>query len=109
MTTIAYYLGEVRDLGFPVSEYDGAPIDTRGLGCRLSIYQAGPDLHIIGDWQGGQVDDGQGPFFHPAIATFAASPNTMPAYARAYRVALEIDAGDGWQIIGQHIIDVRRP
>ena len=56
MATIPYVIGESGVLGFPVNEYDGSPIDPAGLGCRLTIYQDGPDLHLIGTWESGPVD-----------------------------------------------------
>ena len=109
MATIPYIIGESGTLGFPVNEYDGSPIDPTGLGCRLTIYQDGPDLHLIGTWESGPVDDGSGPITHPAIASFAATPETMPLHATAYPCGLAIDDGTGWRNIGNHIIDVRRP
>lgn len=109
MATIPYVVGESGTLGFPVNQYDGSPIDPAGLGCRLTIYQDGPDLHLIGTWESGPVDDGSGPITHPAIASFDAIPETMPVAARAYRCGLAIDDGTGWRVISTHIIDVRRP
>ncbi len=109
MTTISYIAGETGVLGFPVNQYDGTPIDPEGLGCRLTIYQPGPDLYLIGTWESGELDEGAGPFEHPAIASFSTTPETMPAFQRVYRCGLEIDDGTGWRVISTHIIDVRRP
>lgn len=109
MATFPYVIGESGTLGFPVNQYDGISISPDGLGCRLTIYQDGEDLHLVGNWQSGQVDDGTGPIVHPAIASFTVTPATMPIFARAYRCALEINDGTGWRVIGNHIIDARRP
>lgn len=111
MATIPYYIGETGTLGFPVSQYDGTPIATTGLGCRLTVYLTGADLVLTGTWQSGQiVPPGETvPITHPAIASFAVTPESMPLSARVYPCGLSINDGTGWRVIGTHFIDARRP
>lgn len=108
MGTKEYNIGETGTLGFPVSQYDGTPIDTAGLDVRLTVYRPGDDVTLLGTWISDEIDEGSGPITHTAIASFAVTPETFPLNARPYKCALEINDGTGWRVIGNHLIDARK-
>ena len=109
MATFPYTIGESGALGFPVFQYDGTPLPTDGLGVRLVVYLPGADLILTGTWESGSIDIGNGPVIHPSIASFAATPESLPLAAKPYSCGLQIDDGSGWRTIDTHLIDVRRP
>lgn len=110
MTTIPHILGEPGTLGFPVDQPDGTPMPLDDLLLRLIVYLPGADLTIPGWADSGEFMFPDGPRDHPSIAAFD-MPADLPLMARAYRCAVQIDAGSGWRTLEAHthIIDVRRP
>lgn len=110
MPTITYTAGESGDIGIPLDDIAGAPLNMSGVSVRLRIRRGLlPDILIAGEVVAGEVFSDGVVRTHQSIASFRIAPANAPQNVRVYVMRVEVDSGDGWGTLSGYdfVLDVR--